>query len=937
MGITTGNLGQLVVQITMDPSRYNAGAQDLKTGARNVASTLSQAGESGAAGMDKITSHTAGARKELLVMAHELATGNISNFEGSLMVFAERIDAFKFLLSPVGAAVTSVVAVIGSFALAAYKGHEETERFNKSLILTGNYAGQTASSFAALTQAIASSTGSGLGTARDGLQALVSSGQVTGQSLQVLGEDVVRMHDLTGQSLDDIAKDYAKMPEGVAKWAEQHNSSMHFITTAQYDYIRALEDAGDKQGAMLAVAKALDAQLSSESIPNLGLLERGWKAVGSAISGAWDWMKSIGRDETAAEKIAKATAEVQRLQNALKSPTGQMNADQINPQLQAAQEQLDALNRDALREQNHAIDKSQQDQIQQAGIAASDFLKKLQDEERGINRVDDALKDYRKNVAAYNAANPGKAITPTQQATDESFLRKQYADHGADSAANRARKNALDAALATTKNGLELINAAYKSSDEQLQALRKATLISDQTYYQAEITLTNDTAQQQIAAYQQEKKTLQDAYWKAPAEDRIRITQEIGDVDTKIAKVRQDNAAKVQVLLTQQTDAQRQYLKSITDTRDALLAQAGISTPKALHDFDERNRGAMLQAATTGDVGSAAFLDQDRQLTKLTAQYNDLIAQANDAKTKISLDQQEGLTGLFDGFSQLRTNSADTVDSLRQLYDQVNQLSWQTTDPGVLANLDQLRDKIRQSMLDSSNYIKDFTDAGRSAFDGFFSDITEGTKTPVQALKSMVASMLSSLASLFANQAYTGLINTIFGGAMSAASGGTGNSAYGFSMPSSISGSGALFGTMAGMLFKADGGLITGPGTATSDSIPARLSTGEFVVNAKSVSQPGVLAMLTALNSGASVSPRNRFAKGGLVGSSGSGSAAQGGDLQISVSTTVEAPRSASDSSGQSAGVTQQQMAAVIDARVKQAIAKETQQGGIIWRYRNGR
>ncbi len=238
------------------------------------------------------------------------------------------------------------------------------------------------------------------------------------------------------------------------------------------------------------------------------------------------------------------------------------------------------------------------------------------------------------------------SITASQQATDEAFLRKQYADHRGDAAASRMRESVLDAALQTTKNGLDLINAAYKAADDQLQALRKATLISDQSFYEAEISLANDSAQRQIAACGQEKKTLQDAYWKAPMEERIRITQEIGDVDTKIAKVRQDNASKVAVLLTQQTDAQRQYLKSISDTRDALFAQAGISTPKALHDFDERYRGAMLQAATTGDVGTAAFLDQDRQLTKLTAQYNDLIVQATDAKTKISLDQQERLTGL---------------------------------------------------------------------------------------------------------------------------------------------------------------------------------------------------------------------------------------------------------------------------------------------------
>src|SRR5690606_21962479 len=66
----------------------------------------------------------------------------------------------------------------------------------------------------------------------------------------------------------------------------------------------------------------------------------------------------------------------------------------------------------------------------------------------------------------------------------------------------------------------------------------------------------------------------------------------------------------------------------------------------------------------------------------------------------------------------------------------------------------------------------------------------------------------------------------------------------------------------------ASGGLVTGPGTSTSDSIPARLSAGEFVVNAAAVKRLGV-GFLQAVN-GLSAGPRVRgpalaFAAGGLV------------------------------------------------------------------------
>jgi hypothetical protein len=74
----------------------------------------------------------------------------------------------------------------------------------------------------------------------------------------------------------------------------------------------------------------------------------------------------------------------------------------------------------------------------------------------------------------------------------------------------------------------------------------------------------------------------------------------------------------------------------------------------------------------------------------------------------------------------------------------------------------------------------------------------------------------------------------------------------------------------------ATGGYISGPGTSTSDSIPARLSDGEFVVNAKAVAQPGMREMLHAINGtpGFSRNAPGRvaaFASGGLVSAAGGG------------------------------------------------------------------
>ena len=64
----------------------------------------------------------------------------------------------------------------------------------------------------------------------------------------------------------------------------------------------------------------------------------------------------------------------------------------------------------------------------------------------------------------------------------------------------------------------------------------------------------------------------------------------------------------------------------------------------------------------------------------------------------------------------------------------------------------------------------------------------------------------------------------------------------------------------------AEGGLITGAGTGTSDSIPAMLSNNEFVVRAEPVKQPGALQFLHRFNQlGMAAVKIQHFATGGLV------------------------------------------------------------------------
>ena len=87
--------------------------------------------------------------------------------------------------------------------------------------------------------------------------------------------------------------------------------------------------------------------------------------------------------------------------------------------------------------------------------------------------------------------------------------------------------------------------------------------------------------------------------------------------------------------------------------------------------------------------------------------------------------------------------------------------------------------------------------------------------------------------------------------------------------------------TMGKRIKKAYGGYISGPGSATSDSIPAMLSNGEYVISAKAVQAAGVpmLDRINKMAGGGMVSydvpkysggGRVRFSEGGLASSSSS-------------------------------------------------------------------
>ena len=303
--------------------------------------------------MEHVGFQTAGAKRELLVLAHELSQGNYSRFGGSLMVLGERTGAVALLFSGLGLAALAATGAVAGFAFAAFKGAQEAEALRKSLVLTGGASGVTASSFDVMAEAAARAAQASVGSGKEAVQALAGTGRITASEMSSATKATLLMEKVTGQTADELAKDFSKMSDGVAKWAEEHNKQYHFLTAAQFKHIKSLEDEGRTSEAAVETFKLLNAQMEKVNKTvdaNASFWDKAKRNFSSYINAIKGW----GAPDSTRTKIEDNLREQARLQP-------HMNADgvtSLNPMVQGRMEflkrQFKELQRISLEEQETA-------------------------------------------------------------------------------------------------------------------------------------------------------------------------------------------------------------------------------------------------------------------------------------------------------------------------------------------------------------------------------------------------------------------------------------------------------------------------------------------------------------------------------------------------------------------------------------------------------
>lgn len=268
-----------------------------------------------------IATQLAGGQSPFLILLQQggQIKDQFGGVKGALTGVGDYLRTLIGFINPVTVGIGGLVVGLGAIAVAWYKGSQEAGEFNKQLILTGNYSARSASQLTDLAQKIGGSSGKVAAAART-LAEVVGAGTFKTDQLETVTRAALAMQEATGQSVDTTIKNFQKLYASPTKAAEDLNSTLHFLTSSQYDYISALERRGDKEGAAEAAAKAYslaEQKRSQQILDNMGYIEKAAKATGDAIKGMWDSLLDIGRPEAPADMLKKMQTQLAQYEKAL--------------------------------------------------------------------------------------------------------------------------------------------------------------------------------------------------------------------------------------------------------------------------------------------------------------------------------------------------------------------------------------------------------------------------------------------------------------------------------------------------------------------------------------------------------------------------------------------------------------------------------------------
>lgn len=395
--------------------------------------------------------------------------------------------------------------------------------------------------------------------------------------------------------------------------------------------------------------------------------------------------------------------------------------------------------------------------------------------------------------------------------------------------------------------------------DQQKAALDRALddrLVSIRDYYAQKTRLEQAAIDEDVSRKTEERNAQQQMARSGKDEaTRLRAMAEVKKLDGEIAVLAQQRGEIEVANAHAAANAERQLANELARVRDRLAevssGAGGDSTRARLQReyqplFEQLQR--MGDTAGTKDVARLIDVESDlAELARFERQYQIATERLSLRGRELQVQKEAGLITETQMRQTLLGLQAETAREVEALIPKMEQLAQSTGSEEAVNRVARLKIEIASLKTVTDEVAVRINGDTQNAFATMFEQIGSGAKSAKDAFADFARSVLASINRIASQK----LAESLFG----AMGGGGGNGGFG----AFISG-----------LFKgfATGGLVSGPGTSTSDSIPARLSAGEYVLRAAAVRRLGV-DFLHALNGGLSVprwqGVRLAFAEGGLV------------------------------------------------------------------------
>lgn len=506
-------------------------------------------------------------------------------------------NTFKVLLSyinPVTVGVGVLVGSLGLLAKAGYDSYKSITDMQNALIETGGYAGVTAEDLDSVSKKIAQTSNSTIGSIREIVTELASSGKYTREQIQNITKATAEWSAATGKSASQIIAEFDKIASDPVKGLEKLNEQYNFLEKGQLTYIDTLSRTKGETEAVSEATKlfadVMEKRMKSIA-ENATPLEKMWNDIKQWASDAWGWVgdHTLGALNLIIDVVQGTVIQVKMIL----AKGDEYISNFIASAIKATQSLpgMSDFGADVLKEQENIV-KSSRDNYDQLASELDAINARVEKGEMGYV---EAMKQRRTLEKQYSEETKEAIRKEAEE------IEKRNRERNKQSKIVRSPTEQFDKELISLKAQLKVLQE-HKEIGQKLSAQRKALFTTEATI----AVLREASSKRQLSA--EEKALL------ANQEKVLELAKQKAEIGDQIVKQQQLNAL---------TDKSLKFVNDLTAATEQLNASRGMSTR-------EMERQAELAKITT-DYINAGGSEGDEKLQNMIKAQNDYYA-AEDAK-----------------------------------------------------------------------------------------------------------------------------------------------------------------------------------------------------------------------------------------------------------------------------------------------------------------